>query len=500
MSEAKDVADLGKAGELPADPASETRRVLPPSLVSVGPDDALPHVLAERALLASLLWAATYDPGSAAASNVAHLVEAKMFDGAGHGPAFAAMLVLEAAGGTPEPVAVSAEAARQGTRIDHEYLEALATRATQPTDIKLRQWATQIRDAWSKRQLAQYARKVLAAAGDPKTNAQEAHDAAHEQLTRLEEGTVVGGAIVSAVDAAHQLYRELDDNRPAPVLPTGFRDFDGMQGGLFLEDISILAARTSVGKSLLAMAIARNVAQAGHVSLYVSLEMAAKMFVMRSVCADVGVSLKKMRMKACLPAEIQAIAAAMNALPPGLMFIDNTVQTCGSISAEAQRLQSALAKKGKRISLLVIDHVHLIKPDKDYAKLQRVDQMTAVTRWMISISRSLRCHVLGCAQISRAAENQGKDTRPMLQHIREAGAFEENVNNVYILHRKKLKSGKFADDAAQLIVAKARNDATGTIRLGFEGKRMRFTDYEPPLADLPSRQYVHGAFPEEDDS
>ena len=501
MSEAKDVADLGKAGELPADPASETRRVLPPSLVSVGPDDALPHVLAECALLASLLWAATYDPGSAAASNVAHLVEAKMFDGAGHGQAFAAMLVLEAAGGTPEPVAVSAEAARHGTRIDHEYLEALATRATQPTDIKLRQWATQIRDAWSKRQLAQYAREVLAAAGDAKLSAQEARDAAHERLTKLDEGVAVGGGVVSAMDAAQKMYRDLGDSHAAPVLLTGYRDFDAMQGGLFLEDISILAARTSVGKSVMAFSIGQHVAlTSGMITVYASLEMPAKMFVMRAVCAAVGVEFKKMRMKKCDAAELQRIAGAINELPKDLHFLDNTVQTCGSISAETLRLQQALAKKGKRVGLLVIDHLHLIKPEEKNARLQRDQHMASVTRWMISASRTLKCHVLGLAQVTREAERQGKDTRPMLHHIRESGAIEENVNNVFIIHRKRLQSGRFTDDPAQLIVAKARNDQTGTIKMNFEGRFMRFRDWEPPLADLPSRQYVQGAFPEEDDS
>ena len=496
----KDLADLGKAGELPADPASETRRVLPPSLGSAAKDEAPPHALAERAMLSALLWAATYEPGSAQASNVAHLLEAKAFDGPGHGAAFAAMLVIEAASGTPEPVAVCAEAARQGTRIDLDYLEGLVLRATQPTDIKLRQWATQIRDAWSKRVLAQYAREVLASAGDVRVTAQEARDAAHEKLQKLDEGAAIGGSIVSAVDAAHQIYRELGDKRAAPVLLTGLRDFDAMQGGLFLEDVSILAARTSVGKSVLAMKIARNVAkESDQVSLYASLEMPAKMFVMRAVCGDVGVPFKKMRMRQCDASELQRIAGAMGELPANLQFLDNTVQTCGSISAEAMRLQHHLAKKGKRLSLLVIDHLHLIKPDKDYAKLPRVDQMSAVTRWMIAISRTLGCHVLGLAQVSREAEKQGKDTRPMLHHIREAGAFEENANNVYIIHRKKLPSGRFTDDPAQLIVAKARNDATGTIKLLFEGKRMRFTDYEAPLADLPSRQYVEGAFPYDDE-
>jgi replicative DNA helicase len=494
MTGTPDVAELGKAGALPADPASETRRVLPPALA----DGEQPsHVTAERAILSSLLWAATYEPGAAQASSIAHLLEPKMFDRAEHGHAFAAMLAIEASGGQPEPVAVGSEAARQGHRIDVEYFEDLVHRATQPTDTKLRQWATQIRDAWSRRAIVVYAKEVISSAGDMRLSATDVRDQAMEKLHRLSDGVAVGGAVVTATEAAHQLYRELGDTSPVPVLTTGFRDFDAMQGGLFLEDVSLIAARTSVGKSILAMAFAKHIAKtSGYAVAYASLEMPARMFVMRSVSADAGVDFKKLRMKKCAPAELQMVATAMNVLPPELHFVDNIVQSCGSISAEVLRLQSALAKRGKRVGLLVIDHVHLIKPEKENSRLQRIDHMIAVTRWMISVSRALKCHVLGCAQISREAERQGKDTRPMLHHIQDAGAFEQNVNNVYIVHRKKLKSGGFSTvEDPQLIVAKARNDATGTIKLGFDGRYMRFKDWEPPLADLPSRQYVHGALP-----
>jgi len=505
MGDEKDLNDRARAGSLPADPAQETVRVRAPHLRLVGDDEREPppaatDIYAERAICASLLWSATYAPGLARYSTVADVLEPRMFWDGQNKAILKAVIELENAGRVAEAISVRSEAARQRARVDLEYLQQLVERAVAPSDIKLRQWAELVRDAWLRRNIIEASEAVIVAAESGQRSARDVMQSATSALEKVAANIAPDSTLVSMQQAAVDVLRAMDTT-DAEFIPTGMRDIDAMIGGLFQEDVSILAARTSVGKSAIATTWAETIAKAQTMYgvLYASLEMPAKQFVNRRAASHARVDLSKIRRKTWTPAEQKRVSDALLELAKieNLAFVDSNVQTCASLSTLVLQQQAKFARQGKRLGLIVIDHVHLIKPDAANENLPRRDQMAAVSRWMRAVARTMKCHVLGLAQISRESERQGKDTRPMPHMIKESGAFEEDANNVFLLHRKRRKSGGFVDEPAEFIVAKARNDLTGTALLLVDPKYCLFRDAEP-MYEPASRQYVQGSYADAD--
>lgn len=501
MSDVKDINERAKAGTLPVDPANETVRVRAPNLRVVGDDEREPppaatDIYAERAICASLLWSATYAPGLARFSTIADVLEPRMLWDGQNKSIIKAIISLEEDGRIAEAVSVRSEASRQRARVDLEYLQELVERAIAPSDIKLRQWAELVRDAWLRRKIIEASEATIAAAESGHRSAREVLESGSSALEKVSADVAPDSMLVSMQQAAVDVLRAMDST-DAEFIPTGMRDVDAMIGGLFQEDVSILAARTSVGKSAIATTWAETIAktQSQFGVLYATLEMPAKQFVNRRAAAHGRVDLSKIRRRTWSQAEQKRVADALLELAKieNLAFVDSNVQTCASLSTLVLQHQAKLAKSGKRIGLFIIDHIHLIKPDSANESLPRRDQMAAVSRWMRAVARTMKCHVLGLAQISRESERQGRDTRPMPHMIKESGAFEEDANNVFLLHRKRRKSGGFVDEPAEFIVAKARNDLTGTAQLFVEPKYCIFRDCEP--MNLPeSRQYIEGSY------
>lgn len=505
MGDVKDLNDRKKSGTLPADPANETVRVKAPYLRLVGDAEREPpppatDIYAERAICASLLWAATYAPGTARLSTIADVIEPKMFWEGQNKAIIKAVIELEENNRVAEVVSVRSEAARQRTRVEIEYLQELVECAVAPSDIKLRQWAELVRDAWLRRRIIEAAEAVIVEAESGHRSARDVMQSATTAFEKVGADVAPDATLVSMQQAAVDVLRAMDSTE-AEFIPTGMRDVDAMIGGLFQEDVSILAARTSVGKSAIATTWAETIAQRQSMYgvLYATLEMPAKQFVNRRAAAHARVDLSKIRRKTWSPVEQKRVSDALIELAKieNLAFVDSNVQTCASLSTLVLQHQARLAKSGKRIGLFVIDHIHLIKPDAANENLPRRDQMAAVSRWMRAVSRTMKCHVLGLAQISRESERQGKDTRPMPHMIKESGAFEEDANNVFLLHRKRRKSGGFVDEPAEFIVAKARNDLTGTAQLFVEPKYCIFKDCESMNVPA-SRQYVQGSYADAD--
>ncbi len=277
------------------------------------------------------------------------------------------------------------------------------------------------------------------------------------------------------IDAAVNAYFDLIDERARREdglggLATGLLDIDQLTGGLNDGEVTILAARTSVGKTSLALQIARNAAVASNFpTLFVSLEMSESELVQRVLCGVAKVDGRKLRIGKPSKDDGEQLLKARRLVSQAPLYIDDRPQQrMMRIAATARRL-----KRQDGLRLLVVDYLQLVEPEDRRAP--RNEQVSQVSRRLKSLAKDLNIPVLALAQLSRAAEEKDK---PKLYHLRESGSLEQDADVVLLMHRNEENQ-----EVIEVDVAKNRNGPTGLVKLAFDRRFTSFQNYieGPPI-------------------
>ena len=290
-------------------------------------------------------------------------------------------------------------------------------------------------------------------------------------------------------------------------IPTGFKQLDQLLAGLQKSDLVILAARPSVGKTSLALDIARHAAVRGKTSVGVfSLEMSKEQLVDRLLCAEAGVDLWRMRTGNLSDRpdsdDFPRIGHAMGVLSDAPIYIDdhpgNTVM---HIRTKARRLQ---AEHG--LGLIIVDYLQLMESHKKSSNSDnRVQEVTEISRNLKAIAREMNVPVLALSQLSRAVE-QSKPAIPKLAHLRESGSIEQDADVVMFIYRKAADRNYRPEDIppderhiAEIHIAKHRNGPIGSVRVFFDETRASFRNLDttfkaPPPSPVPTSKPVVPAF------
>ncbi|MFH1088995.1 MAG: replicative DNA helicase [Candidatus Uhrbacteria bacterium] len=273
---------------------------------------------------------------------------------------------------------------------------------------------------------------------------------------------------------------------------TGFTELDNLTTGLQKSDLIILAARPSVGKTSLAIDIARHAAIKLKVPVGIfSLEMSKEQLVDRMISAEAGVDLWKLRSGRLSERDddFPRIGHALGKLSEAPIFIDDTsTVNVMQIRAKARRLQSEHG-----LGLIIIDYLQLIESRSKGNSDNRVQEISEISRSLKQIARELGVPVLALSQLSRAVE-QSKPAIPKLSHLRDSGSIEQDADVVLFIYRKATDMNYRQEDLspeektlAEVYIAKHRNGPTGMIRLFFDGQRTCFRNLEmrrsPPPGD-----------------
>lgn len=488
MTKTPDENDQAKAGTLPADPSQGTAKaklhVVQPGDRRQGNGDPA-DLEAERALLGALLWAGTNAPETLRVRAVTDILEGgEPFYGRGLGDVYGAILACEAAKAEHDPVAVHAELQRSGKGIPMDALRALVDSASTVSERQARVYAQRIRETWTLRKVILDARELVENVRSAKMPAADLVTAAQALARKAAERSTASAGVVWMSESANALSADLLDERPEVFYPTGIGAVDVMlNGGLRPGEVSIVAARTNVGKSLLAAQICEHVVSAsgGKLgALYVTLEMKHKSFMARLAAARSGVPLQNVRRRMFTRAQRSDMLIALQVLAQSrVAFADSPSQTLAAVYAEARHVDAQLQREGKKLGLVVVDHLGLIKPSAEaLKKASREQQVAETSRGQRVIAQDFSCHVMGLAQIGREAEREGGSRIPKLWMLRESGAIEQDADAVLILHRERdARSGVFRrDKPAALVLAKGRMDDNAKTILGFDGMRGRFKD------------------------
>ena len=270
------------------------------------------------------------------------------------------------------------------------------------------------------------------------------------------------------IDAAQNRDGELTG------VPTGFRDFDQLTNGLHPGQLVIIAARPGLGKSTLALDLARHASiHANMPSIFFSLEMGKSEIAMRLLSAEASVKLQSMRTGNVTDDDWQKIARTQGAIAEAPLYIDDSPNmTLVEIRAKCRRLKQKVGLK-----LVVIDYLQLMTSGKRVESRQQ--EVSEFSRALKLLAKELEVPVIALSQLNRNSE-QRADKKPAVSDLRESGSLEQDADMVILLHRE----GAYEKDhprayEADFIVAKHRNGPTDTITVLFQGHLSRFVDYAP---------------------
>lgn len=256
-------------------------------------------------------------------------------------------------------------------------------------------------------------------------------------------------------------------------LPTGFRDLDNILSGFQDSDLIILAARPSVGKTTLALDMARKAAVDHEKSVLIfSLEMSSQQLVDRMLSAQSRVNAWNLRTgRLSSDREFSLLRDSLDKLAKAKIFIDD--QPGNSIvrmKALARRL-----KVEKNLDLIVVDYLQLMTTSKNYDSM--VNQVTEISRSLKSLAKELNVPVVALSQLSRAVESRGG--KPRLSDLRDSGSIEQDADVVMFIHRDdKGKDESEKTNIAEILIEKHRNGPTGRVELYFDEKTTTFLNLE----------------------
>jgi len=289
--------------------------------------------------------------------------------------------------------------------------------------------------------------------------------------------TPIDNLLTDAFDRIDELHKYSGKLRG---LSTGFTELDKLLAGLQKSDLIILAARPSVGKTALAMDIARQAAIKSKEGVGIfSLEMSKEQLVDRMICAQSGVSLWKMRTGNLSDKEddndFAKIGEAMGKLAEAPIYIDDS----GTLSIMEIRAKCRRLQMEKGLGLIVIDYLQLMEGRGKYGD-NRVQEIAEISRGLKSIARELNIPILALAQLSRAVE-MTHPAIPKLSHLRDSGSIEQDADVVMFIYRKAADRGYNPNDLpqderyrAEIHIAKHRNGPTGKIDLFFDETTVSF--------------------------
>ena len=280
------------------------------------------------------------------------------------------------------------------------------------------------------------------------------------------KGFLTAREIIKTVDGGYNAFM-----RPPPGRPTGFADLDRLTLGLHDGELVILAARTSAGKTALALNIAENVARAGGTVAVLSYEMSRQALLTRLLCSQAQVDSQRLRKGILNQEERRRINGALNETVDLPLLIDDTKISFKMVAA---RLTNLREEKGG-LGLVVVDYLQLLGGSGAENRNREIGNLA---REFKLLAGRLRCPFLVLSQLNRATETRGKP-RPQLSDLRDSGEIENHADTVIFIFREELYEPNKQElrGKAELIIAKQRNGPLGNAYLRFDRKWTRF--HEP---------------------
>lgn len=282
-------------------------------------------------------------------------------------------------------------------------------------------------------------------------------------------------------DAIRQIEGAKNKEGHISGIPSGFSDLDRITAGWQQSDLVVLAARPGMGKTAFVLTMARNMAVDFKKPIAIfSLEMAGVQLVTRLISSETELAADKLKRGQLEDYEWEQLNARLSAITDAPLYIDDTpALSIFELRAKCRRL-----KAQHNIEMVIVDYLQLMSSGNDGHRGNREQEISNISRSIKSLAKELKIPIIAISQLSRAVETRGGSKRPILSDLRESGAIEQDADLVLFIYRPEYyqitedEQGTPTDGLAQLIIAKHRNGATGSINLRFIQNFAKFTDYE----------------------
>lgn len=362
-----------------------------------------------------------------------------------------------------------------------------------PASVNIKYYAELVYKNYVIRKLIEVADRIAVSAFNSGTDdVDQILDEAEKQIYSISENSNSKERVVALKTTLYQTWEELERLHASKDeirgVPTGFPDLDNKLAGFQKSDLIILAARPSVGKTTLALDIARKAAVNHQVPVcFFSLEMSATQLASRLLSAHSRVNAWSIRTgKKLSENDFSLIRDSLDELSKAPIYIDDTpANTIMSMRATARRLKS----EGK-LGLIVVDYLQLMNPSRNFDSM--VMQVTEISRSLKGLARELDVPVIALSQLSRAVEQRGG--APRLSDLRDSGSIEQDADVVMFIHREdKYKDESERTNIAKIMIEKHRNGPTGVVDLYFDTDTTTFLSIDKAGLDQLVPQSSSGA-------
>ncbi len=381
------------------------------------------------------------------------------------------------------------------------YLSHLVT--VTPTSVHIKHYANLVHRTATMRRLIDTAIDIADIGYQDNPDVDDALSTAEDALFGIRQGSQnrdfvpLADSLVPYLEESSPLD-QVDGQQDTSPIVTGYQRLDNLLvGGLQRSDMVVLAARPSVGKSMMGLNFTLSAAKAGYKVGIFSLEMGREQIAARLLAAQSRVNHQKIRSRIQSPSEEERVVNSIGLLSDLTIYVDDTpFQTVAEMRGKARRLQMTHG-----LDFLIVDYMQLINGGSSGRRDgNRAQEVSEISRQMKGMARDLKIPVLAISQLSRAVEHRTSH-RPMLSDLRESGSIEQDADVVMFIHReekftteeewnKSHPTEPFPRDRATLIIAKHRNGPTDEVEMKVRDAVGIFEELSYQTQDAPS--YVSG--------
>lgn len=420
-------------------------------------------------------------------STASEILVPEDFYRAGHQRIFAAMMRL-ADKGEPIDVVTVTSYLNDMKQLEEAggvtYLTQLAESV--PTAANIEYYSRIVEEKALLRRLIRSATDIVTLSYEREDNVEDVINEAEKSILEV-AGKKNSGSFKNIKDVLIEVYDNIEQlhNQTSDVtgVPTGFRDLDRITSGFQRNDLIIIAARPSVGKTAFALNVAQNVAVNTDETVAIfSLEMGAEQLVQRMLCAEGNIDSQRLRNGQLEPEDWGKLTMAMGSLSNAKIFIDDSPGIrVSEIRSKCRRL-----KQEHGLGMIMIDYLQLIQGSPS-SRENRQQEVSEISRSLKGLARELNVPLIALSQLSRGVEAR-QDKRPMMSDLRESGSIEQDADIVGFLYRDDYYDKETdKQNIIEIIIAKQRNGPTGTVELAFVKEFNKFVDldYKYQESDIP---------------
>ena len=394
-----------------------------------------------------------------------------------HRKIFEAMLVLSEESNPIDTVSVSNELKKKKSLKSVGglyYLTGLVDKV--PTAANIETYASIVKEKGILRDLisaSHYMSKKAFESGEDVASILDEAEQSIFSLTQQKDNKLFKHIKPILTEAIQNLEKMQSKKGSVVGVPSGIIDLDNVTAGFRKSDLIVIAGRPSMGKTALALSVARNAALESKVPTAIfSLEMSSDQLAQRLLSSEARIDGQKARTGRLQPARWKDITIASGKLADAPLFIDDTP----ALSILDLRSRARRLKREENIELLIVDYLQLMQGPRRSENRQQ--EISHITQSLKALAKELDIPVIALSQLSRAVESR-TDKRPVLSDLRESGAIEQDADLVIFLYRPFVYDDKKVDQKglAYLIVAKQRSGPTRTVKATFIDTYARFENY-----------------------